>query len=490
MSAAMSHDRRPLIVVSIMIATFMAAIEATIVATAMPSIVGQLGGFAYFSWVFSAFLLAQTTTTIVYGKLADILGRKPVLIGGILLFLLGSLLCGLATTMLWLILFRLLQGIGAGAIQPVTMTVVGDLYRLEERGKVQGFLASVWATSAVIGPLVGGIIVDRFSWAWIFWINIPIGIVSIVGFMLFLHETVERHARRIDYLGVALFSAATTTFLLALTEAHRSTAGLGWFSLLFAASLVLFLRREMKSPEPMMSPKLWGRRLVLTCNTASLLAGMALIGLTTILPLYVQGVLGRSPIVAGFTLTMLVIGWPLAVMLSSRLFRAFGIRATLRASSLMFPLGASLLLLLIPQSTPVLAGFASFLMGFGMGLLSFTCIVLIQDSVDWSLRGTATASNIFARSLGSTLGATVLGAIINLGIDQLATGDMAGKIHEVLEQPSGLAKVATDPSVRAILAQALHLAFWGVLALALFAFAASWFIPVPAQRLGSATAST
>jgi EmrB/QacA subfamily drug resistance transporter len=486
----MSRDRRPLVVASIMIATFMAAIEATIVATAMPSIVGQLGGFAYFSWVFSAFLLAQTTTTVVYGKLADILGRKPVLIGGILLFLLGSLLCGLATSMLWLILFRLVQGIGAGAIQPVTMTVVGDLYRLEERGKVQGFLASVWATSAVIGPLVGGIIVDRFSWAWIFWINIPIGVVAIVGFVLFLHETVEKHARRIDYLGVTLFSAATTTFLLALTEAHRSATGFGWFSFLFGISLVLFLWREMNSQEPMMSPKLWGRRLVLACNTASLLAGMALIGLTTILPLYVQGVLGRSPIVAGFTLTMLVIGWPLAVMLSSRLFRAFGIRATLRTSSLMFPLGASLLLLLIPQSTPVLAGFASFLMGFGMGLLSFTCIVLIQDSVDWSLRGTATASNIFARSLGSTLGATVLGAIINLGIDRLATGDMAGRIHEVLEQPSGLARAATDPLVQAILAQALHLAFWGVLALALFAFAASWLIPVSAQRLGSATAST
>ena len=209
---------------------------------------------------------------------------------------------------------------------------------------------------------------------------------------------------------------------------------------------------------------------------------MALIGLTTVLPLYVQGVLGRSPIVAGFTLTALVVGWPLAVSLSGRFFKAFGIRNTLRGGGLMFPLGAAFLLSLTPQSQPALAGVGSFVMGFGMGLLSLTSIVLIQDSVEWSMRGSATASNIFARSLGNTLGATVLGAILNFGIARFATGETAGRIHEVLERPSGLSDAAGDPVLQDVLARALHLTYWGVLALALLAFAMSCLIPIERGR--------
>src|SRR6478609_9245666 len=201
MSDTAQRSNRVLVVATIMFATFMVAIEATIVATAMPRIVGQLGGFSYYSWVFSAFLLAQSTTTVIYGKLSDIFGRKPVLIGGIVVFLIGSLLCGFAWSMTSLIVFRLLQGLGAGAIQPVTMTIIGDLFKLEERGRVQGIMATVWATSAVVGPLAGGVIVDNISWAWIFWINLPIGIFSIIAFSLFLKETVAHKEASIDYLG-------------------------------------------------------------------------------------------------------------------------------------------------------------------------------------------------------------------------------------------------------------------------------------------------
>jgi EmrB/QacA subfamily drug resistance transporter len=489
MPSGPSRSRRPLVVASIMLATFMGAIEATIVATAMPRIVGELGGFLYYSWVFAAFLLAQTTTTVIYGKLADIFGRKPTLIGGISLFLFGSLLCGFAWSMPSLIGFRLLQGLGAGAIQPVTSTVVGDLYKLEERGKVQGLISSVWATSAVVGPLAGGIIVDNLSWAWIFWINIPIGFIAIAGFTLFLHETVEHKDRSIDYSGAALFSVAIVSLLILLTEARAQLATLAGFGLVFLVSAGLFLRQEGRAPEPMISLPLWGRRLVATCNFATLLAGMALIGLTTVLPLYVQGVLGRSPIVAGFTLTALVVGWPFAVSLSSRFFQTFGIRNTLRGGSLMFPLGAAFLLLLTPRSHPALAGVGSFVMGFGMGLLSITCIVLIQESVEWSMRGSATASNIFARSLGNTLGATVLGAILNVGIARFATGEIAGRVHDVLERPSGLSDAAGDPLVQTVLARALHLTYWGVLALAILAFATSWLIPIERGVRGAAKES-
>jgi EmrB/QacA subfamily drug resistance transporter len=478
MSNTAERSNRVLVVATIMLATFMVAIEATIVATAMPRIVGQLGGFSYYSWVFSAFLLAQSTTTVIYGKLSDIFGRKPVLIGGILVFLLGSLLCGLAWSMTSLILFRLLQGLGAGAIQPVTMTIIGDLFKLEERGRVQGVMATVWATSAVVGPLAGGVIVDTISWAWIFWINLPIGILSIIAFMVFLKEQVAHKEAKIDYLGAVLFSIAIIALLVILTETDAQAWILLVLAAVFVVSGVLFILQERRAPEPIISIALWSRRLVATSNACMLLAGMALIGLSTILPMYVQGVLGRSPIVAGFTLTMLVVGWPLAVMLSSRFFRAFGIRNTLRVGSFMFPFGAVFLLFLTPGSHPAVAGAGSFFMGFGMGLINLTSIALVQDSVEWSMRGSATASIIFARSLGNTLGATVLGAILNAGISHYSRDDVANGLHDVLNQPTGLSELANDPAVRAVFDAALHWTFWGVVVVAVLTFATTWLIPI------------
>ncbi|MBB3311772.1 EmrB/QacA subfamily drug resistance transporter [Rhizobium sp. BK196] len=478
MSATAQQSNRTLVVATIMLATFMVAIEATIVATAMPRIVGQLGGFTYYSWVFSAFLLAQSTTTVIYGKLSDIFGRKPVLIGGILIFLVGSLFCGLAWSMASLIIFRLVQGLGAGAIQPVTMTIIGDLFKLEERGKVQGVMATVWATSAVVGPLAGGIIVDTISWAWIFWINLPIGVLSIAAFLIFLKEDVAHRQAKIDYLGAILFSISIVALLTILTETTAPAWILISLAIVFVVTGILFVLQEKRTPEPIISIALWSRRLVATSNACMLLAGMALIGLSTILPMYVQGVLGRSPIVAGFTLTMLVVGWPLSVMLSSRFFRAFGIRNTLRVGSFMFPFGAAFLLFLTPESHPAVAGAGSFFMGFGMGLINLTSIALVQDSVEWSMRGSATASNIFSRSLGNTLGATVLGAVLNAGIDHYATGEAASSLREALNQPTGLSALAADPATRAVFDAALHWSFWGVVVVAVLTFATTWLIPI------------
>ena len=485
MSTAVDRSKRPFIIASIMLATFMVAIEATIVATAMPRIVGELGGFTYYSWVFSAFLLAQSTTTVIYGKMSDVFGRKPVLVGGTALFLVGSVLCGFAWSMGSLILFRLLQGLGAGAITPVTMTVIGDLYKLEERGRAQGMMASVWATSAVIGPLAGGVIVDTLSWAWIFWINLPFGVLTILGFVLFLKERIEPRKVKIDYTGAALFSVAIVSLLVILTETDGNGWLLGGLALLFLVAGRLFLWQERRAPEPIISLELWGRRLVATSNIATLLAGMALIGLTTILPVYVQGVLGRSPITAGFTLSMLVFGWPLAVMLSQRLYRAFGVRRTLRVGSLLFPVGASFLLFLTPQTHPVVAGAGAFIMGFGMGLISLTTIAVVQDSVEWSMRGSATASIIFARNLGSTIGATALGAILNIGIAHFGSGALAASVHDVLNQPAGLAELAANPSVRGVFDQALHWTFLGVVAMAVLTFVTIWLIPIAPRPAGA-----
>lgn len=193
MAPAFRTTHRLLVTVCVILAMFMAAIEVTIVATAMPAIVGQIGNFSLYTWVFSAFLLTQAATIMMFGKLADLYGRRPVLIAGISVFLLGSVLCGLARSMMMLIIFRLIQGLGAGSIQPVAMTIIGDLYTLDERAKIQGYLASVWGVAAIIGPLAGGFIVQVISWPWIFWINVPIGLITIAGVLLFLHENVEHH---------------------------------------------------------------------------------------------------------------------------------------------------------------------------------------------------------------------------------------------------------------------------------------------------------
>jgi MFS family permease len=277
----------------------------------------------------------------------------------------------------------------------------------------------------VIGQLAGGVILDSFSWAWSFWINLPFGVLTIAGFLLFLQEKIERRQAQIDYAGALLFSIAIISLLLILTDTDAPAAVLVGLAVLFFVAGALFIRQERRAAEPIISIKLWTRRLIATSNTATVLVGMAFIGLTTVLPIYVQGVLGHTPIEAGVTLTTLVFGWPLAVMLSGRLYRIFGIRTTARVGSFIFPLGAFFLLFLASDGGLALTSVGSFLMGFGMGIVSITGLMLVQESVEWSMRGSATSSVIFSRSLGNALGATALGAVLTVGIKHYGSGELA-----------------------------------------------------------------
>lgn len=471
-------SRRGLVVVAIMASMAMIAIEATIVSTAMPQIAAQLGQINLYSWVFSAFLLTQTATTVVFGKLADIYGRKPTILLGIALFLFASVLAGFAWSMPSMIAFRLLQGIGAGAIQPVAMTVVADLFPGKQRGKVQGYLASVWALSAVVGPLLGSLIIHNLPWAWIFWINVPVGLLAALGFVLFLHEEKRTRVVSIDVLGAALFAISISALMIALTEMESTVSGRAIAALaVFAFSFAAFIWQERRAEAPMVAPNLWLKRPIAFANMAVFFASMSIMGLTTFLPMYVQTVLDRSPLIAGFALTMLLLGWPCGATIASRQFCRFGLRPIMITGSVFIPVGTTLLVMLTPSSSAVLAGAGSLVMGFGMGLLNIGALILTQESVSWSERGSATASNVFSRNLGSTLGAAVLGAVLTYSLAHATNGQaITPEQLRALLNGAGAA-VSGGEEIRLALQDGLHSTFLVMMLIAALIVPACLLVP-------------
>ncbi len=483
----LAHPHRPLVLVCLMLALFMAAVEATVVSTAMPRIIGALGGFALYSWVFSAFLLPQAITAILYGKLADLYGRRPVLVFGVILFLAGSIACGFAASMPALILFRLIQGFGAGAILPIATTIAGDIYTQEERMRVQGYLSSVWGFAAIIGPLVGGIIVQTLSWRWIFWINVPFGVLTVVGLLAYHREQVRHRAVKLDIAGALYFSVSLTALLLVVIQGGHQWP---WnsapiFALVgtFLAGLILFLWQENRAPEPILSLSLWRQRVVAICNAATMIAGMGIIGVSALIPTYVQGVMGDSAIIAGFSVTALSVAWSLASWVFARIAHFVGGRGVAQMGGLSCLLGGVVFWLLRPSWNAFFPGFGSFLFGFGMGLLTTTSTVMIQSSVDWTKRGSATASNIFSRLLGSTLGVAILGGVLNNALQRELSGSgIAGvtldSVREVLQSH---AAGHVDPKQFALLQHALdnglHQAFIAVVAVSAVAFLITLFLP-------------
>jgi EmrB/QacA subfamily drug resistance transporter len=467
-------------------AMFMVAIEATIVATALPSIVVKLGGLALYSWVFSAFLLMQAVTIPIYGKLADLYGRKYVFIFGIVVFLAGSLLCGFAWSMAALVAFRFLQGVGAGAVQPLAMTLIGDLYTMEERASVQGYLASVWGISSIVGPLGGALIVQYTSWSWVFWVNLPFGVVTIALVMLYLHEDARHQKPSIDLAGAGLIFAGLASLMLALTQGVHWGAAAGLGLLAFAGvALWLFVRQERRAADPIMHLELWQDRLIALANAATLCAGIAMIGVITFLPVYVQGVLAGSALVAGFTVSAMSVGWPIASVVTGRLLVRVGARRLARTGGCAAFLGSLVLATSIDRG-PMAAGLGSFVLGIGLGILNTTFIVSIQTSVSRSQRGVATASNILMRILGNTLGAAVFGGVLNLtlGQDVLAPHLAAGA------RPDNLRDALGGGALQAGLATGLHIVFWAVLVFAVATLAAAWLIPDQAPGNAGARAES
>lgn len=480
---------RPLVLISIILATFMSAVEGTIVSTALPEIVGELGGFSLYSWVFSAYLLMNTVTVLIYGKLADLFGRKPVLLFGISVFMIGSLFAGFAESMQSLIIFRLIQGFGAGAVTPIAMTVVGDIYSREERAKIQGYLSSVWGISAILGPALGGFFVQYSTWSWIFWINIPLGLLAVSGLVFFFHEEIQRKKHKIDYMGAALITGSITLAMYVFVEGGIRFEWLSSQSFLYLAMIALlfylFVRHENRIEEPVMPFAVWRIRPILIANLTSLLTGMILIGISSYLPAFVQGVMGLSPTIAGFTLTVMSIGWPIASTASGYLLLKIGYRKTCIFGGFFLVLGGTIFMLLPFLPNPFLAAFGSFLTGAGMGLTSTAFIVSIQSTVEWESRGAATAANMFMRNLGNTVGAAVLGGILNnrlqaYFLSQDHTGETLdlNSVNELLsaEVRSTLAPERLS-ELQSGLTNALGYVYTGVFILALCALVLILFMP-------------
>jgi EmrB/QacA subfamily drug resistance transporter len=416
-SNTQAYSERGKVLTGLVLAMGLAAMDTTIVATAVPSIVRDLGGFSLFTWVFSMYLLTQAVTVPIYGKLADLHGRRPILIVGAVIFLAGSALCGMSWSMPALIAFRAVQGIGAGAVQPIVTTVVGDMYTLEERARVQGWLSSVWGISAIVGPAVGGFFADYASWRWIFYVNVPLGAVALFMVGTYLHENVEPRRHSIDYAGAILLATAVGLLMLGLLEGGTGWAWLSASSLLiFAASAVAlfaFVWQERGAAEPIVPPWTFGRRLLITANLATAATGLLIIGISTFLPTYAQDVLGANAIVAGFALAVMSIGWPVASTFSGTFYLRIGFRNTALIGA-GFCLASGIFFSALSESAPVsLVALGSLVMGVGLGFLSTSLIVGLQAVVDWDRRGTVTGANMFTRQLGQTMGAAIFGTVAN-----------------------------------------------------------------------------
>jgi EmrB/QacA subfamily drug resistance transporter len=409
-------ERGP-VLLAIMTSTALVAIDSTILATAVPSVVKDIGGFSAFPWLFSIYLLAQAVTVPIYSKIADMFGRKPVILVGIGLFLLGSVLCGFAWSMPALIAFRAVQGLGAGAVQPMSITIIGDIYTVAERARVQGYVAGVWAVSSVVGPTLGGLFSQFASWRWIFFVNIPVCVLAVILLVRGFHEKVERRPHRVDAAGATLLAASTALLVLGVLE-----GGVAWpwnspISIaVFAVGAVLlaaFIVVEKRAPEPVLPLWVFGRRLLLTTSLVGLAVGGAIIGLTSFVPTYLEGSLGVTPLVAGLALAALTLGWPVAATVSGRIYLRIGFRSTALIGGVIVVAGAVVLAVFGMQPSILLVAVACFLVGFGFGWSAVPTLIAAQSSVGWGERAVVTGANMFSRSIGSAVGAAIFGAVAN-----------------------------------------------------------------------------
>ena len=473
----MSRNRIILVTAGIMLSLFLASMESTVVATAMPTIVGQLGGLEHYSWVFSAFMLASTTTVPLYGKLSDIYGRRRLYVFAMALFLIGSVWCGMANSMTQLIFARALQGIGAGGIMPLAFILIGEMFSLEQRTKMQGVFSGVWGVSSIAGPLLGGFIVDQLSWHWIFYINVIPGLLAAALVAFAWRDQVHSHERpAVDYTGAALLTVSVVLLLLGLMELGTSR---GWIFLTaaFALFIVLFFV-ERRAADPILPIPLFRDSLFSTATAHGLLTGWAVFGTISFIPLFVQSVLGANATQAGITITPMLLGWVGGSIFGTRILLRVGYRTLSLIGTIVFVVGAFLLMSAGVTSSQVMVMFFVTLMGIGMGLSIPAFVIAVQTTVERRHLGTATSMLQFSRSMGGTLGVSVMGAALSTRlVSNLSASGLDPEMVAQLLEPVPGAEVLINAGARAAMADAIHLVFVIAFVAAALGLVSAFFTP-------------
>jgi EmrB/QacA subfamily drug resistance transporter len=473
----MSRNRIILVTAGIMLSLFLASMESTVVATAMPTIVGQLGGLEHYSWVFSAFMLASTTVVPLYGKLSDIYGRRKLYIFAMVLFLIGSILCGLANNMTQLILARALQGIGAGGIMPLAFILIGEMFTLEQRTRMQGIFSGVWGVSSIAGPLLGGFIVDQLSWQWIFYINVFPGLLAGVLVAFAWRDQLHSHERPpVDYLGASLLTVSAVLLLLGLVEFGTLRS---W--ILIVISIVLFIVLawvERRAADPILPIPLFRDSLFSTAIAHGLLTGWAVFGTLSFIPLFVQSVLGATPTQAGITITPMLLGWVGGSIFGTRILLRVGYRSLSVIGTALFTVGAFLLMSAGVNSSQTSVMVFVTMMGIGMGLSIPAFVIAVQTSVERRHLGSATSMLQFSRSMGGTLGVSVMGAALSARLaSSLSASGLDPNLVDQLLDPVPGSQVVINEGVRFAMANGIQLVFVIAFVAAALGLVSTFFTP-------------
>jgi EmrB/QacA subfamily drug resistance transporter len=452
---------------ALMMSVALAAIDVTIVSTALPTIVADLSGVSRYSWLVAIYLLTSTTSVPLYGQLADNLGRKPILLWGIILFITASLLCTQARTMTHLIIFRALQGLGSGAILPMTMTIIGDMFKIEERAKYQGLFSGVWGVSSIVGPALGAFILTVWSWHGIFYINIPVGLLALTLVLKFYHEhNISKH-RSVDVWGALLMTAGVSSLLMAVEQkSSQGAMGMGLY-IIAAVCLSSLLIVERRVASPFLPLSLLKQRLIGASYLIAFFGGMLQFGMSSFMPLFVQGAMGGTPISVGLTMAPVAFGWPLGSILSGRAILKMGYQRVLTIGMTLGVTGAALLQVMNASTPLPVVMVIVALVGFSLGLTATPVIIAVQNAVEWKQRGIATALNQFSRTIGGVIGVAVMGALVNnrlsgyLSDSGITAGQKAGDLIRDMLDPSKRGAYTADilAAVRQDLAAALHTAY-------------------------------
>ncbi|TDF97272.1 MDR family MFS transporter [Paenibacillus piri] len=449
-----SETNRSLLITGLIIAMLFAALDGTIVGTAMPRIVGELGGLSVMAWLTTAYMLSSTTVVPIAGKLADLLGRRAIYVTGLIVFMLASALCGMSQSMTQLIWYRTLQGIGGGIMMPMAMIIIGDLFTGKQRAKWQGVFGAIYGLASVIGPQVGGWIVDSLNWRWVFYINLPVGLLAVIFIALGLKSVRSTGPIRFDYIGMITMIIGVVPLLLALTFGGKQYAWGSWQVLgmigVSLVSLVAFVYIESRADEPILPMRLFKSRTFSIINGIGFLMSVGMFGAIMFVPLFMQGIVGISASASGTVMTPMMVTMIVASVLGGQIVQKVGVRLQMSVGMIIMASGFLLLGNLNIDTSKLTASIYMMVIGFGIGLVMPILTLALQESFPKSELGVVTSSSQFFRQIGGTFGMTVLGAVMNYRSDLELTNKLVPVLQQLPAQAGGfaeqmIAKIHTDP---------------------------------------------